>query len=60
MKTTSMIGQKMDRSTLGELIVALTDETGHFVHDEKELYRVVAFMVADLLNHSKSTAKTEH
>lgn len=60
MKTSATIGQKMDRSTLGELIVALTDETGHFVHDEKEVYRVVAFMVADLLNGSKAAAKTEH
>jgi hypothetical protein len=36
-------------STLGDLIVALTDETSRFVHDEKKVYRLVAYMVTDLL-----------
>jgi hypothetical protein len=34
--------------TLGDLIVALTDETGRFVQDEKEFYELVAYLVADL------------
>jgi hypothetical protein len=39
-------------TTLGSLIGALTEETSQFVRDEKEVYQVVAFMLAHLLNHS--------
>jgi hypothetical protein len=49
-----------ENSTLGELIAALTDETVHFVHDEKEVYRVVAYMVADLLNKQRVDSKVTH
>jgi hypothetical protein len=35
-------------TTLGDLIVALTDETGRFVRDEKEVYALVAYIVSDL------------
>jgi CBS-domain-containing membrane protein len=49
-----------ENSTLGELIAALTDETSHFVHDEKEVYRVVAYMVADLLNKHRLDSKITH
>lgn len=51
---------EMDNSTLGELIAALTDETAHFVHDEKEVYRVVAYMVTDLLNKQRHESKVTH
>ena len=44
-------------TTLGSLIAALTGETSHFVRDEKELYQVVAFMVAHLLNHSDKASR---
>ena len=49
-----------ENSTLGELIAALTDETSHFVRDEKEVYRVVAYMVADLLNKQRLDSKVTH
>ena len=49
-----------ENSTLGELIAALTDETAHFVHDEKEVYRVVAYMVTDLLNKHRYDSKVTH
>jgi len=49
-----------ENSTLGELIAALTDETSHFVHDEKEVYRVVAYMVTDLLNKQRYDSKVTH
>lgn len=47
-------------STLGELIVALTDETREFIHDEEEVYRVVAYMVADILFRSRVFSKKWH
>ncbi len=36
-------------TTLGNLIVALTEETPPFCRDEKEAYHVVAFALVDLL-----------
>lgn len=60
MKTTAFSDSDIGKSTLGELIVALTDEAGQFVRDEKEVYRVVAYIVADLLNKSRVTSHTEH
>ena len=36
-------------TTLGDLIVALTDETRHYVDDDEEVYRLVAYMVSDIL-----------
>lgn len=39
-------------TTLGDLIVALTEETNPFVCDEKEANRVVAYILADLLFNS--------
>jgi hypothetical protein len=39
---------RTDQTTLGDLIVALTDETGRFIRDENEIYEVVAFIVRDL------------
>jgi hypothetical protein len=44
-------------TTLGSLIAALTDETSQFVRDEKEIYQVVAFMLAHLLNHSDTASR---
>ena len=37
-------------STLGNLIVALTEEARAYVHDEKEAYQIVAFLLTNLLN----------
>ncbi|MGH7770166.1 MAG: hypothetical protein ACREQP_22165 [Candidatus Binatia bacterium] len=39
---------RTEQTTLGDLIVALTDETGRFVHDENQIYEVVSFIVSDL------------
>jgi len=36
-------------TTLGDLIVALTEETRKYVHDDEEVYRLVSYMVSDLL-----------
>jgi hypothetical protein len=48
-------GSPMNRTqtvetTLGNLIVALTEEARAHVRDEKEAYRVVAFLLTNLLN----------
>jgi hypothetical protein len=54
----------MDReileTTLGDLIVALTEEAAPFVHDEKEAYNVVAFMLMHLLNNSAASFRAAH
>jgi hypothetical protein len=47
-------------TTLGDLIVALTDEATPFVRDEKETYKVVAFALVHLLSNSSATSKTWH
>lgn len=47
-------------STLGHLIVALTDETSRFVHDEEEVYKVVAYIVSDLLNNARPFSGNWH
>jgi AmiR/NasT family two-component response regulator len=36
-------------TTLGDLIVALTEETDRHLHDEKMTYEVVAYILADLM-----------
>ncbi len=41
-------GEKVN-TTVGDLIVALTEETSRFVHDEREMYKVVAYILSDLL-----------
>lgn len=41
------------QTTLGELIVALTDEVGGFVDDEKKTYAMVAMILADLCRDAK-------
>ncbi len=39
-------------TTLGDLIVALTEETDRHVQDEKMAYEVVAYILTDLINGS--------
>jgi hypothetical protein len=39
-------------TTLGDLIVALTDEAGRYVGDDREKYRVVAVMLSGVLKNS--------
>ena len=47
---------KKRQTTLGELIVALTDEVRSQAVDEKTTYAVVAFILADLFNDPKPLA----
>ncbi len=44
-------------TTLGDLIVALTEETTPFVRDEKEAYNVVAFMLMQLLYNEGANSR---
>jgi hypothetical protein len=39
--------EKVD-TMLGDLIVALTEETSRFVHDEREMYKVVAYILSNM------------
>lgn len=52
-------GEKVD-TTLGDLIVALTEETSRFVHDEREIYKVVAYILSDLVYESGSISTSWH
>lgn len=45
-------------TALGDLIVALTEETTPFVRDEKETYNVVAFMLMQLLYNEGAASRT--
>jgi hypothetical protein len=40
-------------TTVGDLIVALTDETNRQVRDEKMTYELVAYMLADIVKNSR-------
>ena len=40
-------------TTVGDLIVALTDETHQQVRDEKITYKLVAYILADLMKNSQ-------
>ena len=46
--------------TLGDLIVALTEEIAWFVHDERETYKLVAFILTDLMHNSGPVSKSWH
>jgi len=48
------------KSTLGDLIVALTEETRSYIREEEEVYRVVAYMVTDLLSRRRCLSRTWH
>jgi hypothetical protein len=43
--------RKVIRTTLGELIVAVTDEVMPIIRDPSGLYRVVSYILSDLLAH---------
>jgi hypothetical protein len=49
----SMAQRKKLETTLGDLIVALTEETGRHVRDERTAYKVVAYILADMIAKSK-------
>jgi hypothetical protein len=45
--------RKMITTTLGELIVAVTDEVNPYVHDPSDKYAVVFCVLSDLLAHDR-------
>ena len=47
-------------TTLGELIVALTDATVPYARDEKEANILVAYLLSDLLDTARGPAETWH
>ena len=49
--------EKITETTLGDLIVALTEETSQYVRDENECCKVVAFMVTRVLNRSSAASR---
>ena len=49
-------GRKV-KTTLGDLIVALTDETRVFVRDEKVAYGVVADIVSKFLSSARISSR---
>jgi len=50
-----MARREILETTLGDLIVALTDETAPFVRDERKAGRVVAYILTDLLYSAGKT-----
>jgi len=50
-----MARREILETTLGDLIVALTDETAPFVRGEREVNSVVVYILADLLYNSGKT-----
>ena len=52
-KQKAMRRQKVIKTTLGELIVALTDEVMPFVRDPSALYKVVSWAVNDVLTRNR-------
>ena len=49
----TMRQQKVIRTTLGELIAAVTDEVMPFVRDPSALYMVVSWILNDVLAHHR-------
>ena len=55
-----MTRQSKLETTLGDLVVALTEETGRYVRDEKMTYEVVAYILANFLNGSNGHSNQRH
>jgi len=45
--------RKMITTTLGELIVAVTDEVNSYIHDPSRKYAMVGVVLSDLLAHDR-------
>jgi hypothetical protein len=56
----SMTRQAKLETTLGDLVVALTEETERYVPDEKMTYEVVAYILANFLNGSQGHSHPWH
>lgn len=54
------VPQETTKSTLGDLIAALTEETRCYIRNEEEIYRIVAYMVTDLLSRRRYLSRTWH
>jgi len=55
----AMRRQEIIKTTLGELIVALTDEVKPFVRDPSVLYKVVSWTLNDVLTRHRLRAQKE-
>jgi hypothetical protein len=55
----AMRRQEIIKTTLGELIVALTDEVMPFVRDPSVLYKVVSWTLNDVLARHRLRAQKE-
>ena len=49
--------RKIIRTTLGELIVAVTDEVMPIMRNPSGAYKVVSFILSDLLSHQARAPK---
>lgn len=47
-------------TTLGDMVAALTEETVQLVPDEKLAHTLVAYMLADVLNNTRTISNTWH
>jgi hypothetical protein len=45
-------------TNLDDLVVALSEETALYIHDKTEVYKVVGFVLAHLLNNSSAASRT--
>ncbi len=59
MENTESRGRTLE-TTLGDLILALTEETTRVVPDEREACKIVAVMLIDILNSSDPECKNWH
>jgi hypothetical protein len=48
--------RKIIRTTLGDLIISLTDQVAPLVSDRSGIYSVVGFLLSDLLTHHRVPA----
>lgn len=54
------VDEDLAESTLGELIVALTEETSRHVPDEKAANILVAYILSDLFRNTGPVSKRWH
>ncbi len=55
-----MESDALDVTTLGDLIVALTDEAGRYLGDDKKACEIVALLLSHLMNYLGPVSKTWH
>jgi hypothetical protein len=54
------VDDDMIETTLGELIVALTEETSRHVPDQKVANILVAYILSDLFRNTEAISKSWH